>query len=42
VQVDGDIVQPKGKVHSNKERELGEKAVYKAIGVRHVQNDIVV
>ncbi len=42
VQVDGDMVQLKGKVHSIKERELAERAAYKAIGVRHVKNDIVV
>ncbi|MFT6796849.1 MAG: osmotically-inducible protein OsmY [Maribacter sp.] len=42
VQVDGDIVQLKGRVHSIKERELAEKAAYKAVGVRHVQNDIIV
>lgn len=42
IQVDGDTVQLKGRVHSIKERELAEKTAYKAIGVRHVQNDIVV
>ena len=42
VQVDGDTVQLKGRVHSLKERELIEKTAYKANGVRHVQNDIVV
>ncbi len=42
VQVDGDTVQLKGRVHSLKERELAEKAAYKALGVRLVQNDIVV
>jgi len=41
VQVDGDTVQLKGRVHSLKERELIEKTAYKANGVRHVQNDIV-
>ena len=40
--VDGDTVQLKGRVHSLKERELIEKTAYKANGVRHVQNDIVV
>ena len=42
VQVDGDTVQLKGRVHSLKERDLIEKTAYKANGVRHVQNDIVV
>lgn len=42
VQVDGDTVQLKGRVHSFEERELAEKTAYKAPGVRHVQNDIVV
>lgn len=42
VQVDGDTVQLKGRVHSFKEREIAEKTAYKASGVRHVQNDIVV
>ncbi|SDE43951.1 Osmotically-inducible protein OsmY, contains BON domain [Pricia antarctica] len=42
VQVDGDTVQLKGRVHSLKERELAEKAAYKGLGVRLVQNDIVV
>lgn len=42
IQVDGDTVQLKGRVHSIKERELAEKTAYKALGVRHVQNDIVV
>jgi osmotically-inducible protein OsmY len=42
VQVDGDTVQLKGRVHSIKERELIEKMAYKAAGVRNVQNDIIV
>ena len=42
VLVDDDTVQLKGRVHSIKERELAEKSAYKALGVRHVQNDIVV
>lgn len=42
VQVDGDTVQLKGRVHSIKERELIEKTAYKATGIRKVQNDIVV
>ncbi|NHF59624.1 BON domain-containing protein [Flavobacteriaceae bacterium TP-CH-4] len=42
VQVDGRTVQLKGRVHSLKERELAEKAAYKAPGVQKVQNDIVV
>ncbi|WP_282049550.1 BON domain-containing protein [Maribacter aquivivus] len=42
VQVDGDTVQLKGRVHSIKERELIEKTAYKAAGVRNVQNEIVV
>ena len=42
VQVDGHTVQLKGKVHSIKEKELAEKAAYKAPGVLQVQNDIVV
>lgn len=42
VQVDGDTVQLKGRVHSIKERELIEKTAYKADGIRKVQNDIVV
>lgn len=42
VQVDGDTVQLKGRVHSFNERELAEKTAYKALGLRHVQNDILV
>jgi osmotically-inducible protein OsmY len=42
VQVDGHTVQLKGKVHSIKEKELAEKAAYKAPSVLQVQNDIVV
>lgn len=42
VQVDGRTVQLKGRVHSHKEKELAEKAAYKAPGVSNVQNDIVV
>ncbi|RRQ50590.1 BON domain-containing protein [Maribacter algicola] len=42
VQVDGDTVQLKGRVHSFKERELADKTAYKALGVRYVQHDIVV
>ena len=42
VQADGHTVQLKGKVHSMKEKELAEKAAYKAPGVFQVQNDIVV
>jgi osmotically-inducible protein OsmY len=42
VLVDGNTVQLKGRVHSIKERELAEKSAYKALGVLHVQNDIVV
>jgi osmotically-inducible protein OsmY len=42
VQVDGDTVQLKGRVHSIKEREIAEKIAYKALGVSNVVNDIVV
>jgi osmotically-inducible protein OsmY len=42
VQVDGDTVQLKGRVHTIKEREIAEKIAYKALGVSHVENDIVV
>ncbi len=42
VQADGHTVQLKGRVHSIKEKELAEKAAYKAPGVLNVQNDIVV
>jgi osmotically-inducible protein OsmY len=42
VQVDGRVVQLKGRVRSHKEKELAEKVAYKAPGVSRVQNDIVV
>jgi len=42
VQVDGRTVQLKGRVHSQLEKNLVEKAAYKAVGVQNVQNDIVV
>lgn len=42
VQVDGDTVQLKGRVHSIKEKEEAEKAALRSPGVRKVQNDIVV
>jgi len=42
VQADGHTVQLKGRVHSIKEKELAEKAAYKAPGVLKVQNDIVI
>lgn len=42
IQVDGRTVQLKGRVHSFREKELAEKAAYKAPGVSRVQNDIVV
>lgn len=42
VQVDGQTVQLKGRVHSIKEKELAEKAAYNAPGVVNVQNDIIV
>jgi osmotically-inducible protein OsmY len=42
VQVDGHVVQLKGRVHSYMEKDLAEKAAYKVSGVTDVQNDIVV
>jgi len=42
VQVDGSTVQLKGRVHAIKEKELAEKAAYKAPGVSKVENNIVV
>lgn len=42
VQIDGHTVQLKGRVHSIREKELAEKAAYKAPGVLNVENDIVV
>ena len=42
VQVDGRVVQLKGRVRSHREKALAEKAAYKAKGVQKVQNDIVV
>ncbi len=42
VQVDGHVVQLKGRVHSYMEKDLAEKAAYKVKGVTKVQNDIVV
>lgn len=42
VQVDGDTVQLKGRVHSIIEKEEAEKAALRSPGVRKVKNDIVV
>ncbi|PIB27970.1 hypothetical protein BFP75_06215 [Maribacter sp. 4G9] len=42
IQIDDDTGWLKGRVYSFKKRELAEKTAYKALGVRHVQNDIVV